>query len=109
MCPARWGRWPWYPGKGAGHVPAGFLLCGVGDSWPRGSPATGKAGLACGTASRILQPQESMCWQRSPRLGSPKSSTAPRPGNGQEFNVQLWLPRWDGGIHRGPATGQRRG
>lgn len=81
MCPARWGRWPWYPGKGAGHVPAGFLLCGVGDSWLWGSPATGKAGLACGTASRILQPQESVCWQRSPRLGSPKPSTAPRPRN----------------------------
>lgn len=35
---------PWYPGKGAGHAPAGFLLCGVRDSWPWGSPGDREGG-----------------------------------------------------------------
>lgn len=51
---------------------AGWVTAGRG-----ALQATGKAGLARGTASRILWLQESACWHRCPRLGSPKPSPPP--------------------------------
>ena len=106
MCPARWGRWPWYPGKGAGHVPAGFLLCGVGDSWPWGSPGDWEGGS--GTWDSFWDPPAPgiRMLAKMSTLGEPKAFPPPQKC-GQEFNMQLWLPCWDGRIHRGGLNGAK--
>jgi hypothetical protein len=97
---------PWYPGKGAGHVPAGFLLCGVGDSWRWGSPGDREGGS--GTWGSFWDPPAPgiRVLAKMSMFGEPKAFPPPQKC-GQEFNVQLWLPCWDGRIHRGGLNGAK--
>ena len=92
MCPARWGRWPWYPGKGAGHVPAGFLLCGVGDSWPRGSPATGRRVWHAGQLLGFSSPRNPCVGKDLHAWGAQSLPPPPAPETGRNLMCSYGCP-----------------